>query len=58
MFYPDYALFVPMVDGVTFQPNPLSFVNENHIDWFKFIGRIIGKAVVDGQLLDCHFTRY
>ena len=25
--------------------------------YFKFVGRIIGKAVADGQLLDAHFTR-
>jgi E3 ubiquitin-protein ligase HUWE1 len=25
--------------------------------FFKFIGRIIGKAIYDGRLLDCHFSR-
>ena len=27
------------------------------MDYFKFVGRIIGKAVYDGQLMDAHFTR-
>lgn len=43
--------------GVTFQPNPLSYVNKDHLDYFRFVGRIIGKAVCDGHLLDAHFTR-
>lgn len=25
--------------------------------FFKFIGRIIGKALYDGRVLDCHFSR-
>ena len=29
----------------------------NHLDYFKFVGRVIGKAVADGHLLDAHFTR-
>ena len=40
-------------DNVTFQPNPHSFVNNHHLSYFKFIGRIIGKAICDGHLLDC-----
>jgi E3 ubiquitin-protein ligase HUWE1 len=57
IFNPGYALFMAAVDGATFQPNPLSFINSNHLDYFKFVGRIIGKAICDGQLMDAHFTR-
>ena len=56
IFNPNYALFSP-VDSATFQPNPLSFINSNHLDYFKFVGRIIGKAISDGHLMDAHFTR-
>jgi E3 ubiquitin-protein ligase HUWE1 len=31
--------------------------NKDHIAYFKFIGRIIGKAVYDGRLLDAYFNR-
>nr|GFD59689.1 E3 ubiquitin-protein ligase UPL1 isoform X1 [Tanacetum cinerariifolium] len=31
--------------------------NEQHLSYFKFIGRIIGKAVFDGRLLDAYFNR-
>jgi E3 ubiquitin-protein ligase HUWE1 len=57
IFNPNYALFTAAADGATFQPNPLSMINTNHLDYFKFVGRLIGKAICDGQLLDAHFTR-
>lgn len=44
-------------DGCTFQPNPNSAINPDDLRYFKFVGRIVGKAVVDGYLLDAHFTR-
>lgn len=52
-----YALFTSMGSTVTFQPYALSSLNPEHLDYFKFVGRIIGKALCDGQLLDAHFTR-
>ena len=29
----------------------------SHLDFFKFVGRIVGKALYDGQYIDAHFTR-
>ncbi|KAI5951781.1 TOM1 [Candida jiufengensis] len=58
MFNPDYALFTPVVsDETTFHPNRTSYVNPEHLSFFKFIGRIIGKAIYDNCFLDCHFSR-
>ncbi|KAI9791822.1 MAG: hypothetical protein M1816_003367 [Peltula sp. TS41687] len=58
MFNPDYALFTPVAsDRTTFHPNRLSAVNPEHYMFFKFIGRIIGKALYEGRVLDCHFSR-
>jgi len=58
MFNPDYALFNPVAaDRTTFHPNPLSSINQEHLTFFKFIGRIIGKALFEGRALDCHFSR-
>ncbi|EPX73305.1 HECT-type ubiquitin ligase E3 Ptr1 [Schizosaccharomyces octosporus yFS286] len=58
MFNPDYALFLPVAgDATTFHPNRDSSVNPDHLSFFKFTGRIIGKSVYDGRLLDCHFSR-
>ncbi|KAF1345494.1 hypothetical protein BDV97DRAFT_49577 [Delphinella strobiligena] len=58
MFNPDYALFNPVAsDRTTFHPNPMSGINPEHLLFFKFIGRIIGKALYEGRVLDCHFSR-
>ncbi|KAF2866207.1 hypothetical protein BDV95DRAFT_215567 [Massariosphaeria phaeospora] len=58
MFNGDYALFVPVAsDRTTFHPNRLSSINPEHLMFFKFIGRIIGKALYEGRVLDCHFSR-
>lgn len=57
MFNPNYALFTSTEDGCTFQPNPNSSINPDHLSYFRFVGRIVGKAVADGFLLDAHFTR-
>lgn len=58
IFNPDYALFTATTsDRSTFHPNRASWVNPEHLSFFKFVGMIIGKAVFDGFMLDCHFTR-
>ena len=56
IFNPMYALFRPAGD-LTFQPNPQSHINPDHLQYFKFVGRVIGKAICDGHLMDAHFTR-
>ena len=58
MFNQDYALFQSVAaDRTTFHPNRLSSINDQHLMFFKFIGRIIGKALYEGRVLDCHFSR-
>jgi E3 ubiquitin-protein ligase HUWE1 len=58
MFDPGYALFIPVSsDRTTFHPNHMSGINPEHLSFFKFIGRIIGKALYEGRVLDCHFSR-
>ena len=57
MFNPGYALFTSTEDGCTFQPNLNSYINPEHLNYFRFVGKVIGKAVADGFLLDAHFTR-
>lgn len=58
MFNPDYALFTAVAsDETTFHPNRTSYINPEHLSFFKFIGRVIGKAIHDGAFLDCHFSR-
>lgn len=58
MFDPNYCLFQPCAaDRLTYQPNKASSINPEHLSFFKFVGRIIGKAIHDGRLLDAYFAR-
>ncbi|KAL7675534.1 hypothetical protein ACOME3_001803 [Neoechinorhynchus agilis] len=59
IFNPNYALFmVNPSDRVTYMPNPASHANPSHLSYFKFVGRVIGKAIFDSKHLDCYFTRF
>ncbi|XP_011213379.2 E3 ubiquitin-protein ligase HUWE1 [Bactrocera dorsalis] len=58
IFNPMYALFcVSPGDRVTYMINPSSHANPNHLSYFKFVGRVIAKAIHDNKLLECYFTR-
>ncbi|XP_064475308.1 E3 ubiquitin-protein ligase NEDD4-like isoform X2 [Ornithodoros turicata] len=59
MFNPYYGLFeYSAADNYTLQINPFSgMCNEDHLSYFKFIGRIAGMAVYHGKLLDAFFIR-
>ncbi|GMH01601.1 hypothetical protein Nepgr_003440 [Nepenthes gracilis] len=50
-------LFTTVGNDSTFQPNSNSVYQTEHLSYFKIVGRVVGKAVYDGQLLDVHFTR-
>lgn len=58
IFNPMYALFcISPGDRVTYMINSSSHCNSNHLSYFKFVGRVIAKAVYDNKLLECYFTR-
>ncbi|UXI19882.1 hypothetical protein NH340_JMT05825 [Sarcoptes scabiei] len=58
IFNPNYALFTTSPgDRVTYMINSASHCNSNHLSYFKFVGRVISKAIYDNKLLDCYFTR-
>ena len=64
MVNPDISLFHPVPEGsLTHQPNPNSIVQNDeargvdHLDFFRFVGRLVGKALFDGQSIDAYFTR-
>nr|XP_034986829.1 E3 ubiquitin-protein ligase NEDD4 isoform X2 [Zootoca vivipara] len=59
MFNPYYGLFeYSATDNYTLQINPNSgMCNEDHLSYFKFIGRVAGMAVYHGKLLDGFFIR-
>ena len=43
---------------VTYTINDFSHINSNHLCYFKFVGRVIAKAIYDNKLLECYFTRF
>jgi len=53
------GLFKTLDGGCSYFPNAHSelIVGPDHLSYFRFVGRIVGKAVADGFLLDAHFTR-
>nr|XP_042906094.1 E3 ubiquitin-protein ligase HUWE1 [Parasteatoda tepidariorum] len=58
IFNPMYALFTTSPgDRVTYMINSSSHCNSNHLSYFKFVGRVIAKAVYDNKLLESYFTR-
>ena len=57
MFNEDMALFLKGSTGSTYFPNPKSVIQVDHLDLFEFIGKFVGKALVEQQLLECYFVK-
>jgi len=56
MFNPYYCLFEYSAhDNYTLQINPNSGINPDHLQYFKFIGRIVGMAIFHQKFLDIFF---
>ncbi|TPX54318.1 hypothetical protein PhCBS80983_g05973 [Powellomyces hirtus] len=56
MFNPFYCLFEYSAhDNYTLQINPNSGVNPEHLNYFKFIGRVVGLAIFHQRFLDAFF---
>jgi E3 ubiquitin-protein ligase NEDD4 len=57
MFNPSYGLFEYSAhDNYTLQINPASGVNPEHLDYFKFIGRVLGLAIFHHRFVDAYFV--
>ena len=58
MFNPNYMLFTLAKNGTTYTINSDSGkYNPEHLKHFEFVGKIMAKAIFDGMMLDCYFTR-
>ncbi|SCV66926.1 BQ2448_5572 [Microbotryum intermedium] len=56
MFNPFYCLFEYSAhDNYTLQINPNSSINPEHLNYFKFIGRVLSLAVFHRRFLDAYF---
>ncbi len=57
IFNPLYGLFsYSSHENYTLQVNPHSDVNPDHLEYFQFIGRIIGLAIFHKKFLDAYFV--
>jgi len=58
LFNVDFGLFsYGDVDNLCYQINQNSgMANDNHLEYFRFVGRILGKALFDQQLVAAHLT--
>ncbi|XP_071961734.1 E3 ubiquitin-protein ligase HECW2-like isoform X2 [Antedon mediterranea] len=58
LFNPYYGLFEYSAnDTYTVQISPMSAFVDNHMEWFRFCGRVIGLSIIHHYLLDAFFTR-
>ncbi len=56
IFKPDIALFELSHDGC-YKPNADSKVHPEFSRYFRFVGRLVGKVLLDDILLNAYFTR-
>eukprot|EP00903_Cladosiphon_okamuranus_P008866 g8489.t1 len=59
LFNPDFALFqYSSINQMCMQISANSGVaNDQHLQHFHFVGRLLGKALFDGQLVQAHLVR-
>ena len=61
LFDPDFGLFLPSATNqMAMRINPDSELAcpEDHLIYFRFLGRVMGKALFDGQLIAGHMVRH
>jgi E3 ubiquitin-protein ligase HUWE1 len=56
LFNPNYALFAPSANGRSYQPSPTSHTVADHLSWFRFSGKILARALIDGVPVEAHLT--
>eukprot|EP00584_Thalassiosira_punctigera_P009619 CAMPEP_0172546206 /NCGR_PEP_ID=MMETSP1067-20121228/16000_1 /TAXON_ID=265564 ORGANISM="Thalassiosira punctigera, Strain Tpunct2005C2" /NCGR_SAMPLE_ID=MMETSP1067 /ASSEMBLY_ACC=CAM_ASM_000444 /LENGTH=894 /DNA_ID=CAMNT_0013333099 /DNA_START=107 /DNA_END=2791 /DNA_ORIENTATION=+ len=61
IFNPDMGLWLPSATNqMAMRINPASEIScpEDHLIYFRFLGRVMGKALFDGQLVSGHMVRH
>ncbi len=61
IFNPDMGLWLPSVTNqMAMRINPSSEIScpEDHLIYFRFLGRVMGKALFDGHLISGHMVRH
>lgn len=56
IFNQNYGLFDCSLNNKSYQPNSVSYINPNHLEYFKFAGQFIARSLIQGQCIDAHLT--
>ena len=54
---PEFSLFQVTSEQQLF-PSPCSYFIEDHLSMFEFIGKLIGKAIYEGHVIDVEFAPF
>jgi ubiquitin-protein ligase E3 B len=58
VFDPGLSLFCTTAEEQRLYPSPLSHMTDNHLELLEFVGRMIGKAVYEGIVVDVPFASF
>jgi len=61
IFDPDFGLWLSSVNNqMSLQINPASHIScpDDYLKFFRFLGRVMGRALFDGQLIKGHMVRH
>lgn len=51
------GLFKASENKLSYQPNPLSYLVQDHLVHFRMFGRLIGKAIIEKWSIEVYFVR-
>ncbi|XP_072163453.1 ubiquitin-protein ligase E3B-like [Diadema setosum] len=57
VFNPSLNLFKTTAEQRLY-PSPTSYINENHLPLFEFVGKMLGKAVYEGIVVEVPFAHF
>ncbi|XP_010765948.1 ubiquitin-protein ligase E3B-like [Notothenia coriiceps] len=58
VFNPALNLFKTTSGNERLYPSPTSYIHENHLQLFEFVGKMLGKAVYEGLVVDVPFASF
>ncbi|KAM4809996.1 ubiquitin-protein ligase E3B [Rhinophrynus dorsalis] len=58
VFDPALNLFKTTSSGDRLYPSPTSYIHENYLQLFEFVGKMLGKAVYEGIVVDVPFASF
>ncbi|XP_078083401.1 ubiquitin-protein ligase E3B [Mustelus asterias] len=58
VFDPALNLFKTTSGDERLYPSPTSYIHENHLQLFEFVGKMLGKAIYEGIVVDVPFASF